>query len=85
MTTKIINIYDFKAEFSKYAKEVLKGASLIVSMRNKPFAEFRPLNNDNPKPLKFGVLKNELSGFTIPADFNEPLLDFEADYYGHSK
>lgn len=82
MTTKAINIYNFKAEFSKYAKEVLRGASLIISIRNKPFAEFRPITSTKVGQFKYGVLKDSLKGYELPDDFNDSLIDFEADFYG---
>ena len=82
MSTKNINIYEFKAKFSKYAKEVLAGASLIVSIRNKPFAEFRSISSENSKPFKFGTLKSTFKSFRTPDDFDQPLVDFESSYYG---
>jgi antitoxin (DNA-binding transcriptional repressor) of toxin-antitoxin stability system len=82
MATKPVNIYDFKTSLSKYSKQVLKGASIIVSIRNKPFAEFRPLSSESILPFKYGVLQSELKDFEIPADFNDPLTDFEEDFYG---
>ena len=44
MTTKVLNIYEIKSKFSEYAKQVLKGKSFIIAIRNKPFAKIVPLN-----------------------------------------
>jgi len=82
MTTKAINIYNFKAEFSKYAKEVLRGGSLTISIRNKPFAEFRPISVNKVGQFKYGVLEESFQSFDLPDDFNDSLSDFESDYYG---
>lgn len=79
MSNKTINIHEIKAKFSHYAAEVMKGATFIVSMRNKPFAEFRPLSEQRVGPLRFGILKN---AFHVPKNFNAPLSDFESDFYG---
>ena len=81
MTSRAINIYNFKAEFSKYAKEVLRGASLVISIRNKPFAEFRPISSTKVSPFKYGVLNDSFKGFELPDDFNDSLSDFESDFY----
>jgi antitoxin (DNA-binding transcriptional repressor) of toxin-antitoxin stability system len=85
MDNKPVNIFDFKTGLSKYSKQVLKGASIIVSIRNKPFAEFRPLFSEKTSPFKYGVLKAELKGFDLPDDFNDPLLEFEKDFYSLKK
>lgn len=82
MDAKLLNIYEIRTRFSFYARQVMRGKSFIVGNRSKPFAEFRPLSSAENKPnmeLKFGVLKGKV---TIPADFDDPLADFENDYYG---
>lgn len=76
----ILNIYEIKAKFSYYAKQVLKGQSFIIAYRNKPFAKFVPIPSEAVQSkIKFGLIKKK---FKIPEDFNSPLLDFEKDYYG---
>jgi antitoxin (DNA-binding transcriptional repressor) of toxin-antitoxin stability system len=85
MEIKSVNIFDFKTGLSKYSKQVLKGASIIVSIRNKPFAEFRPLFSEKINPFKYGVLKAEFKDFDLPDDFNDPLVEFEKDLYSLEK
>jgi antitoxin (DNA-binding transcriptional repressor) of toxin-antitoxin stability system len=78
MTTKFLNIHEIKARFSHYANEVKRGKSFIIAMRNKPFAELKPIDPKTKKKLVSGVLKGQ---FEVPADFNSPVEDFEAVYY----
>ena len=74
-----INIHEIKARFSYYAKQVLKGHSFVIAYRNKPFAVLSPLEKStSEQQLTFGVLEG---AFNVPDDFNEPLIDFEKDYY----
>jgi len=79
MYEKFVNIYELKARFSAYAREVLKGRTFILAIRNKPFAELRPLSRNTPAKIVFGVLKGK---FEMPANFNAPLEEFEQAYYG---
>lgn len=57
----------------------MKGKTFIIAIRNKPFAELRPLDSQPPAPLRFGVMKGK---FTVPDDFDAPLVEFEKDFYG---
>ena len=78
MTT--LNIHQLKARFSYYTKQVLKGESFIIALRNRPFAILQPLQQGlKPKALRFGVVRGK---FRVPADFNAPLADFEKSFYG---
>ncbi len=38
-----VNIYDAKTNFSKYAKRVKAGETIVLCDRNVPFAEIKPL------------------------------------------
>lgn len=79
MTTQFLNIYEIKARFSSYARQVMKGKSFIIAFRNQPFAEFRPIQKAKPSQLTFGVLKDQ---FKVPDDFNASVPEFERDFYG---
>ena len=58
MTT--ININEAKTHLSRYAKRVKAGETIILSDRNQPFAEIRPLPGvAQPKKRKLGQLKGE--------------------------
>lgn len=76
----ILNIHEIKACFSRYAAQVMKGRSFIIAHRNKPFAELTPLKQPLRLPLRFAVLKGQ---FDVPDGFNQPLPEFEKDFYGN--
>ena len=78
MSTKYLNIYEFKSAFSHFAREVLKGRSFIIAMRNKPFAEIRPLTPKGGR-IVFGTLRGK---FQVPDNFDAPIEDFERNFYG---
>jgi antitoxin (DNA-binding transcriptional repressor) of toxin-antitoxin stability system len=80
MTERYINIHEIKAAFSKYAKQVMKGKSFIIAIRNKPFAELRPHEPYSvERKVIFGVLKKQ---FKVPDEFNAPIDEFEKEFYG---
>jgi antitoxin (DNA-binding transcriptional repressor) of toxin-antitoxin stability system len=73
-----LNVHEIKTRFSYFAKQVMAGKSFVICIRNKPFAELRPLQVAEASKIRFGVLKKE---FELPDDFNAPLSDFEQEYY----
>lgn len=79
MADKYVNVFELKAEFSRYLKRVQAGKSVTIALHNRPVAELRPLRQPSTKKLVFGVLKNR---FTVPDDFDAPLASLEDDYYG---
>jgi antitoxin (DNA-binding transcriptional repressor) of toxin-antitoxin stability system len=72
-----INIQEAKTHLCRYAKRVKAGETILLCERNKPVAEIRPLPPPARK-VKLGVLKKK---FTVPEDFNQPLAEFEGDFY----
>lgn len=74
-----VNIHEFKAHLSAYAREVKNGGTVIVCDRNVPFAELRPLEkrpaSARPAP---GLFKDQIqvtdaffaSDGELEADFN---------------
>ena len=81
MSYKFIDIYQMKAEFSRFVKDVMRGKKFIIAHRNKPFAELRPIEDSKKKRIVFGILSKRFK-FTLPEDFNDPIEDFEKSYYG---
>ena len=79
MAVKMLNVYELKRSFSKYLKEIRKGRSFVIALRNRPVAELRPLPRTERRDLVFGVLRGR---FEIPHDFDEPVSTFETDFYG---
>lgn len=79
MSLKTLNIYEIRSRFSYYAKQVMRGKSFLIAVRNRPFAELRPLPAKTPRKLVYGVLEGM---FTVPEDFDAPLPEFESDFYG---
>ncbi len=73
-----INIQHAKTHLSRYAKRVKAGETIILCERNKPIAEIRPILRTRRK-VRLGLFKEQ---FVVPEDFNEPLPEFERDYYG---
>ena len=74
-----INIQEAKTHLSRYARRVKGGETIILCERNKPIAEIRPLPSAaKKKKVRLGLFK---ALFTVPEDFNDPLPEFERDYY----
>ena len=76
-----VNLHEAKARLGEYVGRANRGETIIVCQRNRPMAELRGISSDRAKPLKIGVLKGQ---FEVPEDFDEPLLDFESEYYSES-
>jgi antitoxin (DNA-binding transcriptional repressor) of toxin-antitoxin stability system len=72
-----VNIQDAKTHLSRYARRVKAGETIILCERNKPIAEIRPIPTARRK-VRLGLFKGQ---FQVPEDFNEPLPEFERDYY----
>lgn len=75
-----VNIADAKARFAEYIKRVEAGETIILSRRNQPVAELRPISRKERSPRPMGLCAGE---FRVPADFDEPLpedvlKDFES-------
>jgi antitoxin (DNA-binding transcriptional repressor) of toxin-antitoxin stability system len=72
-----INIQHAKTRLSRYAKRVKAGETIILGERNKPIAEIRPIPRRRRK-VRLGLFKG---AFTAPEDFDDPLPEFERDFY----
>lgn len=71
--SEVINVHDFKTNYSRYLGEVKKGHTITVGERGVPVAELRPLA---PKPLRRtpGTMKGKI---WISKDFNDPLPEWD--------
>lgn len=53
-----MNLYQAKSQFSKVARLVKSGDTVILCERNRPFAEIRPLPGiGKPKKRKLGLMQ----------------------------
>jgi prevent-host-death family protein len=80
MTT--IKLSQAKAHLGRYAKEVSTGKSFIISDHNQPVAMLSSVPDE-----KLGVIPKlgTMEGMArIPDDFDAPMEEFEADFYGES-
>lgn len=75
-----VGVRELRNNFSHFLAEVQQGAKVTVLSHGKPVAELSAPAQMHPRPVpKFGSLKGEI---WIADDFDDPLPDFEADYYG---
>lgn len=65
-----INVQEAKTHFSHYLDEVAKGESFILSKRNKPVAEIRPIISKDTEKRPIGLASGT---FTVPASFFDEL------------
>ena len=65
-----LNIHEAKTHLSKYIALLMRGETILLCKRNKPFAEIRPLPPERTKPRTIGWAKGQ---FEIPPEFYDPL------------
>lgn len=66
----VINVHDFKTNYSKYLDKVVKGEKLLLGKHGKAVAQIIPLPSHG-KPRIPGALKGK--GW-VSDDFDEPLM-----------
>jgi prevent-host-death family protein len=76
-----MNINEAKAHLSEALKKVAGGETIILSKRNKPVAEIRPLKQMPKKKRPIGLAAKEYPGFTVGKHFFEPLPDELVDAF----
>ncbi|TGM95595.1 type II toxin-antitoxin system Phd/YefM family antitoxin [Leptospira dzoumogneensis] len=76
---KKVNLSEAKAHLGRYLKAASSGERVVISERNRPMVELVPISIPKTKKLKPGILAGK---FTVPDDFNSPLVEFESDFYG---
>jgi prevent-host-death family protein len=76
----LVNVADMKTKFSSYLKRSLEGESIIICNHNVAVAEIVPIkkNVSSNKRRPLGLAKGKVK---IAKDFNEPLKEFEKEFY----
>jgi antitoxin (DNA-binding transcriptional repressor) of toxin-antitoxin stability system len=80
-----INLSEAKAHLGRYVAEAAAGKVFLVCERNEPMAELRPIaskEHPTPRPIQMGWLEGKVE---VPDNFNDPLPEFEAEFYGVDK
>jgi prevent-host-death family protein len=71
VTMARVNIREFKAHFSAFVDRAASGETIVISKRNEPVAELRPVS-----PRRTArVFGNPAAGVEIPDSFFDPLPD----------
>lgn len=66
----VVNVHDFKTNYSKYLEQVIEGGEeIILGKHGKPVAKIVRLPQ---KPRKPGALKGKIR---LAADFDEPMME----------
>lgn len=78
MTT--IKLSEAKAHLGQYTQKAVNGQTFIIANRNRPLARLMPIEDAELGICpRIGLLRNQCQ---IAEDFDAPLPDFEASYYG---
>lgn len=75
---KNINLSEAKSKLGRLLKEVQAGETYLICERNQPLAVLSGYPENNPGVVRPGLLKNR---FSVPTGFDEPLEEFEKDFY----
>jgi len=73
-----INVHEAKTHLSRYLKRAAKGETIVVCVRNKPYARIVPLPDAPGKRRPIGLDKGK---FTVPDDINDPMPDWWLDEF----
>lgn len=71
----VVNVHAAKTQFSKLLERVARGETITIARHNVPVACLGPL----PAARRWGTARGQ---FTVPDDFDAPLTEFEAQFYG---
>jgi prevent-host-death family protein len=66
----VINVHDFKTNYSKYLEEAVGGKEILLGKRGKAIAKLVPLQQTKDPRLP-GALKGKV---WISDDFDEPMM-----------
>jgi prevent-host-death family protein len=58
---KQLNLAEAKAKLSHLVDQAAKGKGVIIAKSGIPMAKLVPLDDDRPRPIKFGTLKGLIS------------------------
>lgn len=64
-----VNVHEIKTKLSQYLTLVQKGKTIVISKRNVPIAEIKPIEKDQPQRL----IGQSEQKFEIPDEFFVPL------------
>ena len=75
-----VNVHEAKTHFSKLLQRVAAGEDIVIAKAGKPVARLTALK---PKraPRRLGLAKGKVF---VPDDFDAPMPDFEAEFYGEA-
>jgi prevent-host-death family protein len=68
--TNVINVHDFKTNYSKYLKLAVQGEEIVLGKHGKAVAKLVPLLQTNA-PRKPGALKGKI---WLSDDFAKPMM-----------
>ncbi len=72
-----VNIHEAKTHLSKLLERVSLGEEVIIAKAGKPVARLTAIHQKGtPRPLGTGK-----GDFVVPDDFNDPLPQFEKEFY----
>jgi len=75
-----VGVREFRENLSQYIAEAGNGETVTIVSRGKPVATLTgPMTKPLRPPPTFGSLKGK---HVVPDDFDDPMPDFEAIYYG---
>ena len=75
---KTVNVHEAKTNLSRLLKKVEAGEEIVIAKAGKPVARLVPEISRKRKRI-LGTMRGK---FTVPDDFNDPLPEFEALFYG---
>ena len=75
----VINIYEAKTHLSRLVERAEAGEEIIIARNGKPAARLVPLATEKKAPRVLGSMRGLIH---VPDDFNDPMPDFEALFYG---
>ncbi len=68
-----INVHEAKTHLSRYLKRAAKGETIVVCLRNKPFARIMPMPESGKARRPIGLDKGK---FKVPDDIMDPMPDW---------
>ena len=75
-----LKLSEAKAHLGRYLERAARGESFIIMDRNRPKAQLVPIDEKQKGVLpKIGLFEGMGN---VPDDFNDPLPEFEKDFYG---
>lgn len=75
---KSVNVHEAKTHLSRLLAEVEQGEEIVISRAGRPIARLLPFE---PRPAK-REMGFDRGLFEIPEDFDAPMPDLEAEFYG---